>query len=189
MGLSLCHAAERHALFVRGFRRRLPRTPDRRRDLLVSRTGLGPRRETDSGAVSHGCLDRFARIFAGLCTGRLGFGADPDHFAHLPMHGLRRRLGRIALVARHLLAERAARLVCDDSAARRAFGVDRRERSLRLFYLLSVAAGLFRLGLALSVLRRFRDQCRGAVCAAADRGGARISREVRSARTPGRAGR
>ena len=75
-----------------------------------------------------------------------------------------------------------SRLVRDDSAARRAARLDGRERAVRLLHRQSVRRGLPRLGLALSVLRRVRDQRGRAVRAPAYRRHARIHQAVRDAR-------
>ena len=102
--------------------------------------------------------------------------------SHRPGPGARRHLGRPGVAAGAERAAEAPRLVRDDSAARRAARLHRGERAVRLLPRQPVAGGLPGLGLALSVLRRVRDQRRGAVRAAAHGRDAGVRAALRDAR-------
>ena len=94
----------------------------------------------------------------------------------------------LVLAARDERAGERARLVRDDPAARGAGRALRRQRALRLSGHRALGGGLPRVGLALSVLRRLRDQRGGAVRAAADRGHAGVRGAVRRASSCSRRG-
>ena len=128
----------------------------------------GRERQADDRAVPARHLHRRHRLPAGLRAAGLRVDRAAVDLPHRPGPGARRLLGRPAVAAG---AERAAeppRLVRDAGPARRAGRLHHRQRRCSPSCYASLSTGrLPGLGLALSVLRRLRDQRGGAVRAPA----------------------
>jgi hypothetical protein len=176
-GLPLCRSAHRHALFLCDLRARLHRAPDRLADLPVDRSQPRARHQADHRAVPARRLDHGDGLPARLYDRIGALVGDPAR--------------------RCSVSARASRWAAPGTACRRCSRSTPRQNrrgwyamipqlgaplglivasALFAFFLSTLSRRLPRLGLALSLLRRLRDQRGRAVRAAPHRRDAEFER-------------